>query len=317
MANVQLFAANTSTDSQVFTSEIGQLDTSLISDRRFEIASSNGSFRQIFNGLFEINNKGRVKRGTISSFETLLNGVRAWSIFDLDITVKSYNNLFAVSKQNAFDSLFGANDSFTGSDFSDVLFSYGGDDLVDGGGGNDFLVSGTGEDQLFGGDGDDVLDGDLGADQFTGGLGDDTFATKIGNSPEFSELFRDPQLQQDIRLTASNGVDLITSFSLGQDLITYEGNNGVTSFSPVASAYLETQSAGQPVLYIGDWTGDAQTPGLNRGSFTFNPEGSDALFFVPTEELTGGITFFQDLTTSSFGTQIFVIQSLGSQFNNF
>ncbi len=96
--------------------------------------------------------------------------------------------------------LFGARDD-------DLIFAFGGDDLLKGaagkhwmfggagndglkggagkdvlygGRGNDDLSGGAGNDMLYGGKGDDRLEGGKGNDQLTGGEGSDTFVFKAG-----------------------------------------------------------------------------------------------------------------------------------------
>ena len=88
------------------------------------------------------------------------------------------------------------NDIVTGDDGNDLLWGNRGNDSVEGGNGNDFLWGGKDDDTLIGGAGNDVLSGDLGNDVLTGGEDSDRF--------EFRE---------------SDGVDIITDFTDGQDSI--------------------------------------------------------------------------------------------------
>jgi Trypsin/RTX calcium-binding nonapeptide repeat (4 copies) len=87
-------------------------------------------------------------------------------------------------------------DALSGGDGNDGLGGNLGNDAVNGENGNDTLFGGQESDTLTGGAGNDVLSGDLGNDVLTGGEGGDRF---------------------DFR--AIDGVDLITDFTDGQDLM--------------------------------------------------------------------------------------------------
>jgi Ca2+-binding RTX toxin-like protein len=91
-------------------------------------------------------------------------------------------------------------DYLNGGDGTDFLFGDNGDDVIEGGAGNDLLVGEDGKDVLDGGDGDDRLEAgnDNDNDILTGGAGSDTFAFK-----------------------GDNGVDTITDFTDGEDIIDF------------------------------------------------------------------------------------------------
>ncbi|MFT4014360.1 MAG: calcium-binding protein [Paracoccus sp. (in: a-proteobacteria)] len=72
----------------------------------------------------------------------------------------------------------GNNDTIRGFDFidfSDTIYSAGGDDIVYGKNGGDFIGGGTGNDTLSGDAGNDTLVGDAGNDSLIGGADSDTF----------------------------------------------------------------------------------------------------------------------------------------------
>lgn len=96
------------------------------------------------------------------------------------------------------DMLFGENgrDMLFGGGGRDALTGDGGRDALLGGGGRDTLDGGRGRDTLEGGGARDVLEGGAGRDLLTGGAGADTFV-----------------------FSAGDGVDTITDFALGQDVI--------------------------------------------------------------------------------------------------
>jgi Ca2+-binding RTX toxin-like protein len=101
-------------------------------------------------------------------------------------------------------------DVISGGDGNDGLGGNFGNDIVQGYSGNDTLFGGKDDDTLTGGVGDDLLSGDLGNDLLTGGEGSDRF---------------------DCR--ATGGVDIITDFTDGQDLI---GLNPELTFAQLSIA---------------------------------------------------------------------------------
>lgn len=129
---------------------------------------------------------------------------------------------FGVFNTNAVPEMLGGagDDTFYGADSAEVMFGGTGNDLLFGGGGNDSLdgeagndwidggngidqlYGGDGEDHLFGGDGNDGIGGDAGNDWLTGNSGNDKFYF-------------------DAPLNVA-GVDHITDFTNGQDLIYLE-----------------------------------------------------------------------------------------------
>ena len=73
------------------------------------------------------------------------------------------------------------NDRITGSNRSDVIFTFGGNDHVSSGRGNDCIVGGKGGDQLSGGLGKDTIIGGEGRDNLNGGSGGDKMMGGVGN----------------------------------------------------------------------------------------------------------------------------------------
>jgi len=99
----------------------------------------------------------------------------------------------------------GGADTLLGGTDNDYLNGQGGGDLVDGGAGDDTVIGGGGRDTLLGGAGDDALYGGNGRDTLTGGAGDDTLTG--GANPD-TFLFTD-----------GTGADVITDFTLGEDML--------------------------------------------------------------------------------------------------
>ncbi|APO79620.1 alginate lyase/serralysin-like metalloprotease domain-containing protein (plasmid) [Rhizobium etli 8C-3] len=72
-------------------------------------------------------------------------------------------------------------DVLTGGEFSDVIYGYGGDDVVRAGAGDDRIVGGSGADKLLGQDGADRVSAGAGDDIVYGGNGNDTIDGGAGN----------------------------------------------------------------------------------------------------------------------------------------
>jgi Ca2+-binding RTX toxin-like protein len=98
------------------------------------------------------------------------------------------------------------NDRITGSKKNDRLMGNAGDDLLNGGAGNDKAIGGAGNDVLVGGKGKDML---------TGGAGRDTFVFNM----------------------VSDGMDQISDFEVGQDLIDLRGIFQQAAFQKAGSNF--------------------------------------------------------------------------------
>ncbi|MCC4799500.1 alkaline phosphatase [Enterovibrio norvegicus] len=80
---------------------------------------------------------------------------------------------------------FGGDDVKVGFGGDDNVFGGRGDDLMTGGAGNDFVSGGRGDDVVGGGSGNDILYGGLGNDYVLGGTGDDLLLAVSGNDKLF------------------------------------------------------------------------------------------------------------------------------------
>jgi uncharacterized delta-60 repeat protein len=98
------------------------------------------------------------------------------------------------------------NDRLRGLDGVDTLNGNSGDDLLEGGGGGDTLNGGRGNDFLRGEAGIDILNGGSGNDILIGGADNDTLTGGTGRD-------------KFVRYSQTEGVDTITDFTAGQDLI--------------------------------------------------------------------------------------------------
>lgn len=133
-------------------------------------------------GSFTYDSFGNLVEGTV--YEIIAGG-REDVFFDYEdwlyITglnadvVTTIGFLATGDNQGLWAYFFGGNDQFYGSDFTDQINSYAGNDLIYGYQGNDRLYGMTGSDTIIGGSGNDLMIGGSGVDKLTGGLGNDTY----------------------------------------------------------------------------------------------------------------------------------------------
>jgi Ca2+-binding RTX toxin-like protein len=125
-----------------------------------------------------------------------------------------------------------------GNGADNLIAGTGGDDLLDGGDGHDELRGNSGNDTLVGGAGNDRLVGGAGTDVMTGGAGNDIF--QIGGW--------ETGLQGD--------ADVITDFTVGEDLIDLSGMDadlwqpGRQAFTLIGSNAFSA-SAGELRMFVG------------------------------------------------------------------
>ena len=148
---------------------------------------------------------------------------------------------FALTGTADEDQIFGfrTDDIITGREGEDILEGREGDDLLFGGEGADFLTGGEGDDTLVGGPGGDFLDGGAGADTFL------------------------------ITETDTLDLDIITSFSISEDIIDFSENSLVndpedlafSSFGTIAFLSFDNGSI--------ELTLDTEDPALDDITFIF------------------------------------------------
>jgi hypothetical protein len=114
-------------------------------------------------------------------------------------------------------------DRLSGSDGDDLIDGMGGDDSLLGLAGDDLIDGGDGHDLLRGGDGDDILLGRDGSDTLEGGRGDDDLGGDAGDDwltgGRGSDMF-----SVDLMAAGQPGVDTVTDFARGEDLLWIIGN---------------------------------------------------------------------------------------------
>ncbi|MGC9525110.1 MAG: hypothetical protein ACP5D7_06165 [Limnospira sp.] len=145
------------------------------------------------------------------------------------------------------DILFGnlGDDTIAGNADNDWINGNQGQDLIDGGDGDDEIYGGQDDDQMKGSDGNDTLSGNLGADQMEGnegddwlygGQGNDTLSGNAGGDRLYGDLGADlldggegadtltgGEGSDRFILVSGFGVDTITDFSDGEDLMILDG----------------------------------------------------------------------------------------------
>jgi probable HAF family extracellular repeat protein len=127
------------------------------------------------------------------------------------------------------DSLYGGkgNDVVRGGKDNDLVLGDSGDDILFGDMGNDTVYGGKGNDVVHGGKDDDLVSGDLGNDTLFGDLGNDTVYGGAGDDLLNGGLGNDSLIGGDGRdrfvLNSGAGVDTITDFQTGQDLLGLSG----------------------------------------------------------------------------------------------
>lgn len=103
------------------------------------------------------------------------------------------------------------NDVLTGGTLADVIYSYGGNDVVRAGAGDDRVVGGSGADKLLGQDGADTIFAGADDDVVYGGNGDDTIDGGAGNDTLKGEAGAN-------RITGGEGDDTIYGGAGADDL---------------------------------------------------------------------------------------------------
>lgn len=104
----------------------------------------------------------------------IINGTLGKDLFDLRL------DKYASTTPNTVYTYDG-NDTVEGSNFGELIFAGKGDDIIFGYGGNDSILADAGNDFIYGGDGNDGINGGKGDDQISGDRGDDTIKGGDGN----------------------------------------------------------------------------------------------------------------------------------------
>ncbi|WP_284163014.1 M10 family metallopeptidase [Frigidibacter sp. SD6-1] len=187
------------------------------------------------------------------------------------------------SGEAAGDSLISI-EKLVGSRFGDTLVGSLGNDAIYGDNGNDLINASVGHDAVWGGNGDDTLYGSNGNDVLGGGAGNDWLRGGAGND---AFVFRGV-------LDAATNVDLITDFTVGEDVIrlghTVMSALGNT-FGTLGSAFFHASATGQAttasqvILY-----------NSTTGALVYDADGNGAGAGIQFATLTAGLA----LTATDF-----------------
>ncbi|UOD51665.1 hypothetical protein DHf2319_10020 [Orrella daihaiensis] len=180
-----------------------------------------------------------------------------------------------------------------GTNFEDWLFGAGGPQYIDGGNGNDHiygrggpdtLLGGNGADELYGGGGRDVLDGGNGSDLLdggpgpdilTGGNGPDVFVigsahgshgggdhdSDHGNDDDHSHI--QTLVTDDVLSEGSHGMDIITDFKPGVDVLDFSAIGGNIHFAAGPEAFgIWVEQSGENTMVYADTNGHVSGSGM-------------------------------------------------------
>jgi Ca2+-binding RTX toxin-like protein len=193
--------------------------------------------------------------------------------------------------QGGKDVLLGlvGNDALNGGTGNDTLRGGNGNDYLHGSSGNDSVFGEEGNDSLLGGLGNDILGGGDGNDSLTGGPGNDLLTGDVGRD-RFS--FQNPK---------DGGVDTITDFTTGQDLIVvsripFSNPTSVSSRLDYGTLAANRFRLGNTSTRVssGSFLYDQSTGNLFFDSYPNNPGNRVHLATLSTKPLLNNTSIFVD-----------------------
>lgn len=200
-------------------------------------------------GFFDVGFDAATGFGLIqadAALQTLLDNDRPQLSNPIIVGTAQADTLVGTASRDVIQSLAGndevlgnaGNDTIDAGPGDDVVSGGAGDDIIRGGAGNDILrgedngSSGGGSDRIFGGAGDDRIGGKAGNDELFGddgndilwgGLGDDILWGGLGNDILNGGYGANDSGRDTFVLSAGAGIDTITDFELGTDVIGLSG----------------------------------------------------------------------------------------------
>jgi hypothetical protein len=214
-------------------------------------------------------------------------------------------------------------DTFNGTDDSEIFFGFGGNDAISAGGGNDHafggrgndaLVGEAGKDHLFGGSGRDLLLGGPGKDVMVGGADNDTFLIRQGTGVDtIADLqagdridIRDfnfasfqavldaaHQSHGDVVINLGGGDQLVIDHTKLSDLHSEQFiiSSQITGPSSSQSPYLVSTNSHvtiESILTAGDSIGGYKMAGIPDGLGAFD-NGNGTFTVLMNHEIPGGL----------------------------
>jgi len=157
------------------------------------------------------------------------------------------------------DSLIGGpgRDTILGEDGEDTITGGDDDDVLDGGNDGDIIEGGAGNDKLTGGNGNDTIDGQAGSDVLIGnaGTGNDGIVAGPGNDTIVAGPGTDGLSggagSDTFVFMPNEGVNTITDFAAGQDVIGLIGFASPGSFAPQGGDLVLTDE-GTTIILVGE-----------------------------------------------------------------
>jgi 3-phytase/alkaline phosphatase D len=158
-------------------------------------------------------------------------------------TIEGGDGLDSISGGGGGDLVEGGDDAdtLTAGAGDDTVSGDDGDDEISGGSDDDMVTGGSGADTLSGNDGDDRIEGNHGDDKISGGTGDDKISGGLG-----SDTLSGKDGDDTFVFSTGEGVDTITDFAIGEDLIGLAGGLTLADIvlTPVAGGITEIEAAG-------------------------------------------------------------------------
>jgi len=203
------------------------------------------------------------REGKVSVYDPLLGTSAISTYFDVtEIKVNVSDHPLIIEIASDLVVSFEGNNVLNGGNGNDAFYGYGGDDK---------LIGNEGDDTLYGGSGNDILYGGQGADKLYGGAGSDTFVYKFYNDSRTEadklDTIEDFGTGDRINLTA---VDPNIKIAGNQDFY-FIGDHALTGS---AGELMYTKSASSTMLY-GDVNGDGKSDFAIRFDTAINFVSSD------------------------------------------
>jgi Ca2+-binding RTX toxin-like protein len=205
-----------------------------------------------------------------------------------------------------------ADSTLTGDANNNYLFSYDGNDNLNGNAGHDILSSGAGDDTLTGGDGNDILNGGDGSDVLDGGAGNDfasyyasTDRVNVNLSNNFNNLAGNPGdiLINIEHLQGSATADsILTGDANNNYLLSYGGNDILVGN---AGNDILSSGAGDDTLTGGDGNDN-----LNGGAGADVLDGGAGNDFASYYAATDAVTVNLSNNTNNTGDTLINIEYL-------